>query len=76
MINCGKRKYKIITEHKIFGRAVIKGVISKVINNDDKIGVVVHGKEIYCRKHDKTFKVVEKNGVFSMSDELMKIIVK
>lgn len=66
------REYIIITEHKIFGKNIINGKISGLINSDDRVGVVIHGKEIFCMGHD----VKEENGIVYMSDGLMKIIVK
>ena len=66
------REYIIITEHKIFGKNIIKGRISGLIDEDDRVGVIAHGKEIFCTGHD----IKEENGIVYLSDELMKIIVK
>lgn len=71
------KEYEIITEHKIFGKNVIKGTIRGFIDNDNEVGIIVHGKEIFCKKDfNKSFYVNEENGIVYLSDELMKITVK
>ena len=71
------KEYEIITEHKIFGKNVIRGTIREFIDDDDKVGFIIHGKEIFCRKIlTKSFDVNEENGTIFLSDELMKIVVK
>lgn len=71
------KEYEVITEHKIFGKNIIKGTIREFIDDDDKVGFIIHGKEIFCRKNfGKNFYANEENGIISLSDELMKITVK
>lgn len=70
--NYKNKKYEIITEHKIFGTNIIKGNIIDLIDDNNKMGVVIHGKEIYCN----TSKIEEKNGVVCLSDDFLKIIIK
>ena len=71
------KEYEVITEHKIFGKNVIRGTIREFIDDDDKVGFIIHGKEIFCRKIlNKSFDANEENGTIFLSDELMKIIVK
>lgn len=66
------KEYEIITEHKVFGRNVIRGEINELIDDNDRVGIVVHGKKIFCMGHD----VKEENDIVYLSDALMKIIVK
>lgn len=71
------KEYEVITVHRIFGKNVIRGAIRGFINDDDKVGFIIHGKEIFCKKIlNKSFDVNEENGIVSISDEMMKIIVK
>ncbi len=71
------KEYEIITEHRIFGKNIIKGTIREFIDDENKVGFIIHGKEIFCRKNfDENFYVHEENGIVSLSDKLMKIIVK
>ena len=66
------KQYEIITEHKVFGTNVIKGNIIELIDDNNKMGVVIHGKEIYCN----TSKAEEKNGAVCLSDDFLKIMIK
>ena len=71
------KEYEVITEHKIFGKNVIRGTIRGFIDDDSKVGFIIHGKEIFCEKiFGKNFHVNEENNIVFLSDELMKITVK
>lgn len=70
--NYKNKEYEIITEHKIFGTSIIKGNITGLINSDNKMGITIHGKEIFCN----TSKAEEKNGAVCLSDDFLKIIIK
>ena len=78
MMNCilfddyKNKEYKIITEHKVFGKNIITGEINGLIDDNDRVGVIVHGKEIFCTGHN----VKEENGIVYLSDSLMKITIK
>lgn len=68
-------EYKIKTVHKIFGEYEVESEINKLINNEEKFGIVAHGKEIYCYKSSNEFSVVTENNMIIISDELMKIFI-
>ena len=68
------KEYKIKTVHKIFGETIAKVSINGLIDESDRVGVIVHGKEIYCRKENENCVSVFENGIV-MSDSLMKIFI-
>lgn len=67
------KKYEVKVKHKIFGENKMKCVINGLIDEDNKVGIVVHGKEIFCYKQDCEYGFVEKNDRIIMSDGLMEI---
>lgn len=69
------KKYKVNVTHKIFGNYKMKCVINEIIN-DERVGIVVHGKEIFCYKNDDAFKLTEEKDRIIISDSLMEIIVE
>lgn len=81
MMNCkifknyeGK-EYKIRTEHKIFGTSEMTSVINGFIDDEERVGVIAHGKELYCYKKHDGFSVVEGNDMVVISDDLLKIFI-
>lgn len=78
-LNCGifneykNKKYEVNIKHKIFGENKIKCAINGLIDKDNKIGIIVHGKEIFCYKQDYKYRFIEKNDRIIMSDGLMEI---
>lgn len=70
------KKYKVKVEHRIFGRYEMKCVINGLIDDKERVGIVVHGKEIFCYKDDEKFNCIEENNRITISDGLMEIIVE
>lgn len=70
------KKYKVKVEHRIFGRYEMKCVINGLIDDEERVGIVVHGKEIFCYKDDENFNYIEENNRIIMSDGLMEIVVE
>ena len=68
-------EYKIITKHKIFGESKMCSVISGLIEDNDRVGVVVHEKDLFCYKNDSQHKFIEENNMVFMSDGLMEIFI-
>ena len=79
LLNCGifneykNKKYEVNIKHKIFGENKIKCTINGLIDKDNKIGIIVHGKKIFCYKQDCKYRFIEKNDRIIMSDGLMEI---
>jgi hypothetical protein len=67
------KKYEVNVNHKIFGENKMKCVINGLIDEDNKVGIVVHGKEIFCYKQDCAYRFTEKNDRVIVSDNLMEI---
>lgn len=69
------KEYKIKTIHKIFGGNEMYAAINGFIDNEECIGVVVHGKELYCYKNDDKYDFVEENDRIIISDGLMGVFI-
>lgn len=69
------KEYKIKTEHKIFGASEVTSVINGFIDDDERVGIIAHGKELYCYKKNGNCNIVEGNNMVVMSDDLMKIFI-
>lgn len=74
--NYANKKYKVNVVHRIFGKYEMKCVINELIDNEERVGIIVHGKEIFCYKQDERFSFVEENSRVIMSDSLMEIFVE
>ena len=69
------KEYKIVIKHKIFGENKMVSVINGFVEDEDRIGVVAHGKEIFCYKNDNDYKFIEENDRVVVSDGLMEIFI-
>ncbi len=69
------KEYKIKTVHKIFGESYIHAAISGFIDDEQRIGIVVHRKDLYCHKSDNGYIFVENENNVMISDGLMKIFI-
>ena len=70
------KEYEINIKHRIFGESKMNCVINGFIDDEDKVGIIVHKRNLYCYKQDEDFSFVEKNDRVIMSDRLMKIVIK
>ncbi len=61
--NC---KAKILLKHSLFGRQLHNCDSVKVIN-DDRLGVVLNGQDIYVNKHEIISEYVQQ-GIYTVSD--------
>lgn len=68
--NC---KAKILLKHSLFGRQLHSCGSVKVIN-DDRLGVVLKGQNIYVDKHNITMTSAQK-GVYTVSDGKLTMVV-
>lgn len=68
-------EYKIKTKHRIFGVSEMKSVINGLIDDENRTGIIAHGKELYCYKEDENYNIVEKNDMIIISDNLMEIFI-
>ena len=71
-----KRVYQVVTRHKVFGTQGMKVAISGLIDDGKKMGIVVHGHELWCDKRDVEFKVIEKSDGLCISDSMLEIFIK
>ena len=69
------KEYKIRTVHKIFGEYEAESTINRLIDDEERFGIIAHGKELYCYKTSNEFSVVTKNDMVIISDDLMKIFI-
>ena len=63
------------TTHKLFGTNKITGKAKYLINDDNRLGIVVGKWEIYCHKKDKNFFVKRTDEELIIRDDLMEIHV-
>ena len=70
------KEYEINIKHRLFGKNKMNCAINGFVDDENRIGIIVHGRELYCYKQDEHFSFVEKNDRVIMSDELMKIVIK
>ena len=49
--------------------------INGFIDDEQRIGVIVHGKDLYCHKNDNGYNFVENENNVIISDGLMKIFI-
>lgn len=68
--NC---KAKILLKHSLFGRQLHNCDSVKVIN-DDRLGVVLKGQNIYVDKHSITMTSTQRD-VYTVSDDRLTIVV-
>jgi hypothetical protein len=68
--NC---KAKILLKHSLFGRQLHNCDSVKVIN-DDRLGMVLKGQNIYVNKHEITMTSAV-NDVYTISDGKLTIVV-
>ena len=73
--NYNGKEYKIKTVHKIFGTISMCAAINGFIDDEQRIGVIVHGKDLYCHKNDNGYNFVENENNVIISDGLMKIFI-
>ena len=68
-------KARVILEHRLFDRQVFDCDRLQIINDDERIGVLLKGQEKFLYKHD--VKVVEiPDDTYMMSDGRMSIVIK
>ena len=68
-------KARVILEHRLFDRQVFDCDELKIINDDERIGVLLKGQEKYLYKQD--VKVVEiPDNTYMISDGRMSIVIK
>ena len=68
-------KARVILAHRLFGRQVFDCDRLQIINDDEKIGVLLKGQEKFLYKDD--VKVVEiPDNTYMMSDGRMTIVIK
>lgn len=81
MMNCNifenyeEKEYKIKTEHKIFGVSEMTSVINGFIDDEERVGIITHGKELYCHKKNGSCNIIEGNDMVVMLDDFMKIFI-
>ena len=61
------------TTHKLFGTNEITGKAKYLINDDDRLGIVVGKWEIYCYKKNKNFFAQRTDEELIIRDDLMEI---
>lgn len=69
-----KMRGKVVLKHKLFGSQEYKCDELQVVNDDERIGVVVKGKDLFVYKQ----KVVEfcvKGNTYTIGDEMLEIRV-
>lgn len=64
---------KVVLRHKLFGEQQYGCEVLQVINNDEKIGVVVKGSELFAYK-DKAALRISRN-VYVVADDLLELKV-
>ncbi len=65
---------RVVLEHRLFDGQVFDCDELKIINDDEKIGLVIKSKQIFMYKSNVKV-AVEKNGVYTISDGRMTISV-
>jgi hypothetical protein len=68
--NC---KAKILLKHSLFGRQLHNCDSVKVIN-DDRLGVVLNGQDIYVNKHEIISEYVQQS-IYTVSDGKLTIAI-
>lgn len=68
--------YKVVTRHKVFGTQGMKVAISGFVDDENRIGIIVHGHELWCDKNSKDFRIVEKCDGLCISDSMLEIFIK
>ena len=66
-------KAKVLLKHSLFGRQMHNCDAVQIIN-DDRIGLVLKGQEIFVDKHEIVHTAVS-NGMYTVSDEKLVITV-
>ena len=69
------KEYKIKTVHKVFGKKEMSANINGFIETTDKVGIVAHGKELYCWKNKNMDSLIETNNMVIISDRMMEIFI-
>lgn len=65
-------KGKIILEHKLFDRQVHRCEDLHIINDDEKIGLIIKNQHIYIDKQSVKF-VRNRGNTYTMSDDMLSI---
>ena len=68
------KKGTVYLEHSLFGGQVVKCDALRIINDDERIGVIIKGQEKFVRKSIAT--VIPVNDKLSVSDGKLKISIK
>lgn len=68
------KKGTVYLEHSLFGGQVVKCDALRIINDDERIGVIIKGREKFVRKSIAT--VIPVNDKLSVSDGKLKISIK
>jgi hypothetical protein len=68
------KKGIVYLEHSLFGGQTIECDALRIINDDEKIGVIVKGQEKFVKKSIAT--VIPVNDKLSISDGKLKISIK
>lgn len=61
------------TTHKLFGTNEVTGKVKYLINDDNRLGIVVGKWEIYGNKKDENFFVKRTDEEFIIRDNLIEI---
>ena len=69
--NLENLKAKVILKHSLFGRQMHNCDSVKLIN-DDRIGLVLKGQDIFVHKHDISYVNIH-NGIYTVSDGILTI---
>ena len=65
----------IILEHKLFGKQQFETKEVNVLDDDDRLGLVLHGQGVYVYKH-RLQSMELRDHIVEFADDKLKILIK